>query len=408
MSDHQLSGKKLILGISGSIAAYKAANLVRLFIKAGCEVKVLMTEAATAFISPLTLSTLSKQEVHTSVIDSESWNNHVELGLWADHYVIAPGTANTIAKLAHGICDNILAAVYLSARCRVSIAPAMDLDMWQHPSTQRNIKQIEADGTTIIPVGDGELASGLYGKGRMAEPEEIFDFVAQEIGGTTARAEYLTGKRVMVTAGPTYEAIDPVRFIGNRSSGKMGIALANALARRGAEVDLILGPSSLSIQHPKVNTIRVESAADMYEAAMGIYPKTDAAILAAAVADYTIANPSDIKMKKQNGSALTLELAETVDIAKTLGEIKDNGKILVGFALETNNEIEHAKRKIKKKNFDFIVLNSLNDKGAGFQHDTNKITIIHKDNNLQEFELKSKQAVAEDIVDALEKLLLKK
>ncbi len=390
-----LNGKKILLGVTGSIAAYKAAFLVRLFIKAGAEVKVLMTPAATDFITPLTLSTLSKNPVFTSVSSEESWNNHVELGLWADAMLIAPATATTLSKLANGLCDNMLVACYLSAKCPIFFAPAMDLDMWKHPATIRNIQRLQTYGNHLIPVGHGELASGLVGAGRMAEPEDILDFIR------TAFAETLdlTGKTVMITAGPTYEAIDPVRFIGNRSSGKMGLAIAKELLRRGATVKLILGPSSL--QPPtEMEVFRVESAQAMYERALAEFASCDVAILAAAVADYRPTVIADQKIKKK-GENLQLTLEKTKDIAVALGQQKKANQFMIGFALETNNELANAKGKLARKNFDFIVLNSLNDKGAGFQHDTNKITIFHKDNKIQKFELKSKQAVAVDIVETL-------
>ncbi|MFK8103499.1 MAG: bifunctional phosphopantothenoylcysteine decarboxylase/phosphopantothenate--cysteine ligase CoaBC [Saprospiraceae bacterium] len=390
-----LNGKKILLGVTGSIAAYKAAFLVRLLIKAGAEVKVLMTPAATDFITPLTLSTLSKNPVFTSVSSEESWNNHVELGLWADVMLIAPATATTLSKLANGLCDNMLVACYLSAKCPVFFAPAMDLDMWKHPATIRNIQRLQAYGNHLIPVGHGELASGLVGAGRMAAPEDILDF----IGAAFAETLDLTGKTVLITAGPTYEAIDPVRFIGNRSSGKMGVAIATELLRRGATVKLILGPSTLQ-PSTEIEVFRVESAQEMYECALAEFPTSDVAILAAAVADYRPTVVADQKIKKK-GDNLQLTLEKTKDIAFALGQQKRADQFMIGFALETNNELENAKGKLARKNFDFIVLNSLNDKGAGFQHDTNKITIFHQDNKIQKFELKSKQAVAVDIVETL-------
>ena len=389
-------GKKIILGISGSIAAYKAAFLTRLLIKSGAEVQILMTESATQFITPLTLSTLSKRPVHTQVSSEESWNNHVELGLWADAMIIAPTTATTLAKLANGIADNVIVATYLSARCPVFFAPAMDLDMWLHSSTVGNVLKLQSYGNQLIDVAHGELASGLVGNGRMAEPE----FIVETLTKYFSQKEDLAGKKALITAGPTYEPIDPVRFIGNRSSGKMGVALAKELAERGAEVQLILGPSALKIQHPNIETIRVTNAQSMYEAAQSRFEKSDISILAAAVADYRPINVADQKIKKK-GKTLTIELEKTTDIAATLGKQKRDDQLLIGFALETNNEIENAKGKLERKNFDFIVLNSLQDKGAGFAVDTNKITILRKDNKMKEFELKSKTKVAIDIVNEI-------
>lgn len=396
----RLSGKKIILGISGSIAAYKAALLTRLFIKAGAEVQVVMTPRATDFVSALTLSTLSRRPVFSSVHTGEGWNNHVELGLWADYLVIAPATANTLARMANGICDNMLLAVYLSARCPVFFAPAMDLDMWEHFSTRKNLDTLIEGGNHLIPVGHGELASGLVGAGRMAEPETIIQLLADH----SERQQDLKDKKIMVTAGPTYEAIDPVRFIGNRSSGKMGIAIAEELAQRGATVHLILGPTTLRPVHPGVQTIPVTSAAEMYKAAEQYFKKADAAILAAAVADYRPKKAAKEKMKKKAGD-LSILLERTTDIAATLGAKKRKKQVIVGFALETNNEKSNAAAKLHKKNFDFIVLNSLRDAGAGFQHDTNKITIIRADQPPIPYELKSKTAVATDIVNELVKTI---
>ncbi len=388
-----LKGKKIILGISGSIAAYKTAFLTRLLIKAGAEVQVLMTPAATDFITPLTLSTLSKRPVYASVSAGESWNNHVELGLWADAMVIAPATATTLSKMASALCDNMLVATYLSARCPVFFAPAMDLDMWKHPATQQNVQRLQSYGNHLIPVGKGELASGLVGAGRMAEPEDIVSFLHDFF---TAKQD-LKGKIAMITAGPTYEPIDPVRFIGNRSSGKMGIALAEVLAKRGATVKLILGPSKLSIEHPNVQMIPVQTAQEMYEQAQLHFEKADISILAAAVADYRPKTVANQKIKKKTAN-FTLELEKTTDIAASLGKLKKDHQIIVGFALETNNELENAQKKLIKKNFDFIVLNSLQDKGAGFGHNTNKVTFIDNNNKIERFELKSKYDVAQDIV----------
>lgn len=387
-------GKKIILAVSGSIAAYKTAFLVRLLVKAGAEVQVLMTEAATEFITPLTLSTLSKRPVFTKVIAEEEWNNHVHLGLWADAMIVAPATANTLAKLAHGICDNIVSAVYLSARCPVFFAPAMDLDMWKHPATLNNVNRLKSFGNHFIPVGFGELASGLTGEGRMAEPGEIVAFLNHFF----QKRQNFTEKKVLITAGPTYEPIDPVRFIGNRSSGKMGMAIAEAFAGRGANVTLVLGPSKLSAAHPNIEIVRVETAQEMYEAATRHFEKSDIAVLAAAVADYRPQIVAKQKIKKKE-DGMTIDLEKTPDIAASLGKLKLPGQVIVGFALETNNEVANAQEKLKKKNFDFIVLNSLQDAGAGFNFDTNKITILHRGNKRKDFELKSKAEVAQDIVD---------
>ncbi len=396
-----VQNKKIIIAITGSIAAYKIATLTRLFVKAGSGVQILMTPAATAFISPLTLSTLSKRKVLTEIISEESWNNHVELGLWADALIVAPATATTLAKLAQGICDTIVTAVYLSARCPVFLAPAMDVDMWHHAATQRNIAQLTIDGCRVIPVGNGELASGLSGEGRMAEPEEIFalleNFFAKKIE--------LSGKKILVTAGPTYEALDPVRFIGNRSSGKMGYAIAEALANRGAEIILVSGPTQLEINHARVKITRVESAQQMYDAALKYFDSCDAAVLTAAVADYRPMHIAEQKIKKSD-TVFTLELEKTPDIALALGERKTAAQIIVGFALETDHETENAMAKRLKKNFDFIVLNSLRDAGAGFNTDTNKVSFIFADDSVKHFELKSKTEVAQDIADELAKQLL--
>jgi phosphopantothenoylcysteine decarboxylase / phosphopantothenate---cysteine ligase len=391
-----LKNKKIILGISGSIAAYKSATLTRLLIKAGAEVQVLMTDAATEFITPLTLTTLSKKPVFTSVISESEWNNHVELGLWADAMIIAPATATTMAKLANGICDNILTATYLSARCPVFIAPAMDLDMWKHPATLRNLALLQSYNVGLIPVENGELASGLVGEGRMAEPENIIHYLEDFFG---QQADF-QNKKVLITAGPTYEAIDPVRFVGNRSSGKMGVAIAEEIAQRGGKVELILGPSSLKIIHKNINVVRVESAQQMFDACVKHFEQCDAAILSAAVADYRPSVVADQKIKKKEAT-LTIELEKTTDIAAHLGSKKQKNQILVGFALETNDELANAESKLERKNFDFIVLNSLRDSGAGFAGDTNKITIVKKDKSHTAFDLKSKTDVAKDIVNTL-------
>ena len=402
-----LKGKKIILGITGSIAAYKSAFLTRLLIKAGAEVQVLMTQSATSFISPLTLATLSKKPVFTDVHNGESWNNHVDLGLWADVMLVAPLTATTLAKMANGISDNIIVATYLSARCPVFVAPAMDLDMWAHPSTTGNIDKLIAYGNHIIPVGHGELASGLVGAGRMGEPEDIVQHLEAFLNnGTTASLTKelpLKGKKAIVTAGPTYEPIDPVRFIGNRSSGKMGIAVAEALAKQGAAVQLILGPSNLSTEVANVELIRVQTAQDMYEAATNNFGQSHIAVMAAAVADYRPKTVADKKLKKGDFD-LTIPLERTLDIAAALGKVKKKHQVIIGFALETNNELENAKGKLKKKNFDMIVLNSLQDKGAGFKHDTNKVTFITA-TEVKPFPLKTKVAVAEDIANHIAQIL---
>lgn len=394
---NHLAGKKIILGVCGSIAAYKSAFLVRWFIKQGADVRVIMTRAARDFITPLTLSTLSKHPVVSDIAELENWNNHVELGLWADAMVIAPLTATTLSKLASGNCDNMLTASYLSARCPVWVSPAMDLDMWKHNATQRNIELLKKDGVHIIEPAFGELASGLIGEGRMPEPEDIGMTISKFFSTT----QKWSGKKVIITAGPSYEAIDPVRFIGNRSSGKMGIALADNLAGKGAGVTLILGPSHLLPQNKNIQLVRVESAEEMFNEAKNAFANADMAILAAAVADFRPVNVAEQKIKKAD-SKLSIELEQTTDIAKYLGSVKKENQMLVGFALETDNELENAKKKITSKNFDLIVLNSLKDKGAGFQHDTNKITIITKDNKVQDFELKDKTEVAEDIIKAVE------
>lgn len=389
-----LQNKNILLGISGGIAAYKCANLVRLFIKEGANVKVVMTASATDFVTPKTLSVLSKNEVVIDFFDSNhNWNNHVHLAEWADIFVIAPLTANTLSKFANGICDNILCATYLSARSPIIVAPAMDLDMYKHPTTIANLTSIKSFGVTIIDAESGELASGLVGEGRMAEPETILKHIQKFFTASLP----LSGKKVLVNAGPTYEAIDPVRFIGNRSSGKMGIAIANEFEKKGASVTLILGPSSEKIENRNIHLIRVESSDDMYKACDKVFEQADIAVLSAAVADYKPSIVSDSKIKKKD-SELKLELTKTVDILESLGKKKKN-QILAGFALETNNVVEYAKEKLKRKNLDFIVANSATEIGAGFGVDTNKITIIDKHNKIHNFELKSKQEVAKDIVN---------
>ncbi len=396
-----LRGKKILLGISGGIAAYKTASLVRLFIKAGAHVQVVMTPASKDFITPLTLSTLSKNPVHSSFYNEEDenavWNNHVELGLWADLFIIAPATANTMAKMVSGNADNLLIATYLSAKCPVYFAPAMDLDMYKHPSTLDSFNKLTSYGNIMIPAENGELASGLSGEGRMAEPENIIAFIEKDLEGKMP----LRGKKILVTAGPTYEAIDPVRFIGNHSTGKMGYDIALAAANEGAEVVLVSGPTHLAVQHNGVNVIKVQSAQEMYDACHLHFANTDAAIAAAAVADYRPKQVAEQKIKK-NDSTLSLELEKTKDILASLGEIKKQ-QFLVGFALETENEIENAKAKIRKKNLDLIVLNSLNDEGAGFGKPTNKVTFIDKDFTIEPQELKSKEQVAADIINRIKK-----
>jgi len=400
-----LEGKKIILGICGSIAAYKSAPLVRLMIKAGADVKVVMTPDATGFITPLTLSTLSKNPVLVEYTSDETgvWNNHVELGLWADLFIIAPASANTLAKIANGLSDNLLTAVYLSAKCPVYFAPAMDLDMWKHEATQNNIQKLQSYGNILIPPGSGELASGLYGEGRMAEPEEIVSFVEADI----KKKLPLVNQKILVTAGPTYEAIDPVRFIGNHSSGKMGFAIADQLAALGADVILVAGPTAQISQQKSIKRIDVTSAAEMLDACLRYYHDSKACIMCAAVADYTPVHVSAQKIKKQD-KGLNVELKKTTDILKTLGQQKLGGQILVGFALETNNEEKNAIEKLQKKNLDFIVLNSLNDKGAGFKTSTNKITIIDHKLHKTTFELKDKEAVATDICNKVVELIHEK
>ena len=394
-----LKEKKILLGITAGIAAYKTASLVRLFIKLGAEVKVIMTPASKNFITPLTLSTLSKNPVHSTFYskedENELWNNHVDLGLWADYMLIAPATANTLSKMANGTCDNLLLATYLSSKCPVYFAPAMDLDMYKHPSSLESLKKLQSFDNILIPATSGELASGLIGEGRMAEPEDIVSFIEKDISSKLP----LKGKKVLVTAGPTYEAIDPVRFIGNHSSGKMGFAIASAAANLGAEVFLISGPSNQQIKHSLVHRVDVVSAEEMYDASHMYFKDVDIAILSAAVADYKPKNSASEKIKKTD-TALELSLSPTKDILASLGAIKKQ-QYLVGFALETNNEIENAKGKLKRKNLDAIILNSLQDKGAGFAKDTNKITIIDKEFNEKAFKLKSKVAVAKDIMNEI-------
>jgi phosphopantothenoylcysteine decarboxylase/phosphopantothenate--cysteine ligase len=396
-----LRNKKIIVGVCGSIAAYKTAFLIRLLVKEGAEVKVVMTSSASSFITPLTLSTLSKNPVYFEFSNSSSgeWHNHVELGLWADLFIVAPATANSIGKFANGICDNFLTAVYLSAKAPIWIAPAMDLDMYQHPSVKSNLQELKSFGNRIIDAEYGELASGLVGQGRMEEPEVIVELVKKHF----EENKKLAGKRVLVTAGPTYEAIDPVRFIGNHSSGKMGYEIASALKDLGAQVILISGPTSLPTPEG-VERVDVRSAAEMYEKAKEQFPNVDIAVLAAAVADFTPENVADKKIKKQEGG-LEIKLKKTTDIAAELGMLKRKDQFIVGFALETDNEESNALKKLQSKNFDMVVLNSLKDQGAGFAYDTNKITILTKDNKKFGFELKSKKEVALDIVNTLLQLI---
>ncbi len=393
-----LKGKRILLGVSGSIAAYKSAHLIRLFAKAGAEVKVILTQDAAQFITPLTLSTLSKNPVYQNFISSEdgTWNNHVELGLWADIFIIAPATANTIAKMAHGICDNLLLATYLSSKCPVFVAPAMDLDMWLHPSTQNNIQLIQSFGNKILSPQDGELASGLNGVGRLMEPEEV----VSNLENFFKHSQRFKGKKVLISAGPTYEKLDPVRFIGNFSSGKMGYALAEEMAHEGAEVHLVSGPSHLKVINPRIKLTQITSSDEMFEACTSIAPKMDVIIMAAAVADYKPESVAKEKIKKADLIFL-LKLAKTRDILKELGAKKSKKQILVGFALETENAINNAIKKLENKNLDFIVLNSLKEKGAGFATDTNKITIIDKAHQITEYGLKDKSDVAKDIIDKI-------
>ena len=393
-----LRGKHIILGVTGSIAAYKAATLTRLLVKEGASVKVVMTPLAKEFITPLTMATLSKSPIMVDFYNPENgdWNSHVDLGLWADLYLIAPASANTIGKMAGGIADNLLLTTYLSAKCPVMVAPAMDLDMYKHPATQRNLKVLQSFGNIIIEPESGELASGLIGKGRMEEPEKIVSFITDYF----ARQADFKGKKVVVTAGPTYEKIDPVRFIGNYSSGKMGLAIAEELAGRGAEVVLVCGPVNLKTSHPAIRRVDVESAAQMYEVTSKEFVNSDVAVLSAAVADFTPKEKADHKIKRGKDDLL-LELLPTKDIAAELGRIKTASQLLIGFALETNDEEINALSKMQRKNLDMIVLNSLNDKGAGFSVDTNKVTILDKAGDKTVYELKTKVEVAKDIVDQI-------
>ena len=396
-----LKDKKILIAVTGSIAAYKIASLVRLLIKAKAEVQVIMTESAKEFITPLTLSTLSKKPVYFSFYKTENgeWNNHVELGLWADYMLIAPASANTLAKMSSGICDSLLMATYLSAKCPVAFAPAMDLDMYQHPSTKENIEKLIAFGNEFIAPGTGELASGLSGEGRMAEPEELLAFLENKFNPINFYSE----KNILVTAGPTYEAIDPVRFIGNASSGKMGYALAEAFAEKGANVTLISGPTNLKINHPNINKIAITSAAEMFEAVKANFANSAITVMAAAVADYSPKHQAIEKIKKSEDH-LQIALSKTIDILKYVGEQKKANQLTIGFALETTNELVNAQNKLKTKNADLIILNSLKDEGAGFNGDSNKITMIDKNGQIEAFELKSKNKVAQDILQKITQL----
>lgn len=393
-----LRGKKVLLGVCGSIAAYKSALLVRLLVKSGAEVKIVMTSAAHDFITPITLSTLSKNPVLSSFTKGETgeWNNHVDLGLWADFLLIAPISANTISKLANGSCDNLLSAIYLSARCPVILAPAMDVDMYKHPATLANVNRLSSFGNVVIDAAHGELASGLIGQGRMAEPDHILEFLESY----SAENGPLRGKKVLITAGPTYEAIDPVRFIGNHSSGKMGYAIAEEAANLGANVVLVSGPSTQIIEHPMVEVVRVMSADEMLHSCNTHFSDTNISILTAAVADYRPESRADQKIKKSSDT-MVVDLVKNPDIAVELGKVKTDSQFNVGFALETENERSNAEEKLRKKNFDMIILNTLQDKGAGFSGDNNKVTIIDKNNIVMDFELKSKVDVAKDILQAI-------
>jgi len=394
-----LREKKVLIGVTGSIAAYKTVELVRLFKKAGSLVKVIQTEASLDFVTSLTLATLSENPVFSKMIDPESleWNSHVDLALWADFMVIAPLTANTMAKMTMGECDNLVLATYLSAKCPVYFAPAMDLDMYKHPSTTINIKKLQDFGNKLIPSGFGELASGLVGEGRMAEPLEIIEHIVIDL----SKGLPFSDQNVLITAGPTYERIDPVRFIGNRSSGKMGVALALECANHGANVNLILGPSDIAFEHSNITISRVESANDMFNAVNSYFSKSDISIFSAAVADYTPKFVKKNKIKKIADENLTISLLRTTDILSEMALKKTSKQFVVGFALETDNELENARKKLVKKNLDMIVLNSLNNEGAGFEHNTNKITIIDKQNNISDFELKDKTEVAKDIISKI-------
>ncbi|GIV34313.1 MAG: phosphopantothenoylcysteine decarboxylase [Chitinophagales bacterium] len=403
-----LAHKKILLGVCGSIAAYKSAFLVRLLTKARADVRVVMTEMARTFVGPLTFSTLSKNPVLTAFSDDAgSWNSHVEVALWADLFVIAPASAHTLARLSNGLCDNLLAAIYLSAKCPVMLAPAMDLDMWHHPATQKNLAALQERGHEIIPVGTGELASGLKGEGRMAEPEEILAQIEKHFKIVAKRQRFygdITGKKVLITAGPTVEPIDPVRYISNHSTGKMGFALAEEFAALGAEVVLIKGPTSYNPSLKEIKVIPVTTAQEMYDATMKEFADTDITIMAAAVSDYRPVSAHKQKLKKTS-EVLKLELIKNPDILETLGKRKKGNQILVGFALETENEIANAKKKLQNKNLDLIVLNSLRDQGAGFGHDTNKVTILNRKNEQKTYTLKGKPEVARDLIEEIINLM---
>ncbi|MBR6177579.1 MAG: bifunctional phosphopantothenoylcysteine decarboxylase/phosphopantothenate--cysteine ligase CoaBC [Bacteroidales bacterium] len=398
-----LDGKKILVGITGGISAYKTASLIRLLVKAGAEVKAVMSSAAKEFVSPLTIATLTKNPVYTDFFNPENgeWHSHVKLGIWADLYVIAPATANSIAKMAHGIADNLLLTTVLSARCKVMVAPAMDVDMFQNPITRQNIDILRSRGVVVAEAAEGELASGLTGKGRMAEPDDIFAQIEQQL----AVVQDFSGKNILITAGPTREKIDPVRFVSNYSTGKMGYAIAECLASRGAQVVLVSGPVGLKPVNKNIRLIQVESAAQMYKACVEEFPHCHAAIMSAAVADYTPKAAAPEKIKKNGEKEFTLTLVPTPDIAAELGKTKGANQVLVGFALETENEALNAQKKLESKNFDFIVLNSLNDKGAGFGYDTNRVTIVHRNGKTCPFELKPKTEVANDIANELLQLL---
>lgn len=400
-----LKGRHIIVGVTGSIAAYKTATLIRLLVKQGAEVRVIMTPLAKEFITPLTLATLSKHSILVDFFNPENgdWNSHVDLGLWADAYLIAPATANTLAKMARGIADNLLLTTYLSARCPVFVAPAMDLDMFRHPATQENLAILQSRGNRVIEPASGELASGLDGKGRMEEPEAIAAYLSDYFAG----ANRFQGKKILVTAGPTYEAIDPVRFIGNHSSGKMGYAIAESLANQGAEVVLVSGPVHLTLNNSGVRIVKVNSANEMYEACLAEFPTSNAAIMAAAVADYAPVDVASEKIKRASDE-MVLTLKPNPDIAAALGAQKKANQTMVGFALETNNLEQNALVKLKKKNLDFIVLNAANEKGAGFNSDTNRISIIHHDGKLDSYDMKSKVLVADDIVSVLYNYMINK
>lgn len=397
-----IAGKRILLGVTGSISAYKSALLVRLLVKAGADVQVVMTQAAQQFITPLTLATLSKRPVLSAFVNTRSdspgdgsWNNHVELGLWADALVIAPASAHTLARCATGLCTDLLSAIYLSARCPVFFAPAMDVDMYHHPTTVDNLCRLESFDNHIIQAEHGELASGLIGEGRLAEPESILETLINFWAVMPDPA--LSGKRVLITAGPTQEPIDPVRYISNHSTGKMGYALAKALSKAGASVTLVSGPTALPLPDPSIHRVNIHTAQEMFEATQAAFPDADIVVLSAAVADYTPAHPADRKIKKKE-TLFSLELTRTTDIAATLGARKQPGQLMMGFALETDNERENALKKLYAKNLDWIVLNSLRDSGAGFGHDTNKITVIDRNEQVHEFPLKSKEEVAQDLV----------